>query len=98
MAEVVRVRERNFGTRTKISYHWSYTDEQAFARTENLMLESVDASPLPQATRSDELETLGKQALANAIPVSRFETREVPKDKGVDGTLELKSNGLHTNL
>jgi hypothetical protein len=62
------------------------------------MADSFDSGPLPKAVRSDELEDCGRMALECALPSNLFHLHRVSKDKGVDGRLEIKSNGSYTNV
>jgi hypothetical protein len=61
--------------------------------------DSSSSGPYPKSDRNDELEDLSFRAFQNALPVQRFVFRdERGKDKGVDGSLELKINSGFTNL
>lgn len=61
--------------------------------------DSSSPGPYPKSDRSDELEDLSFRAFQNALPVQRFVFRdERGKDKGVDGSLELKIDSGFTNL
>lgn len=64
-----------------------------------MQTDNFDSYPLPEADRTSELETLSLHALNAALPVKRFRFRdERVDDAGVDGSIELKSNGRSTNL
>jgi hypothetical protein len=61
--------------------------------------DSSSSGPYPQSDRNDELEELSFRAFQNILPVQRFVFRdERGKDKGVDGSLELKIDSGFTNL
>ena len=58
-----------------------------------------DNDPLPIADHNSELETFSRRALETVLPVSRFRFRdERTEDAGVDGSIELLSNGRSTNF
>jgi hypothetical protein len=58
-----------------------------------------DFGPLPEGDRNDELQRLSIAALQKCLPVERFLYRdERADDKGLDGSLELKSGGCFTNF
>jgi hypothetical protein len=60
---------------------------------------SSSSGPYPKSDRNDELQELSFRAFQNALPVHRFVFRdERGKDKGVDGSLELKIDSGFTNL
>jgi hypothetical protein len=61
--------------------------------------DSFSSEPYPKSDRNDELEDLSFRAFQNALPVRKFVFRdERGKDKGVDGSLELKIDSGFTNL
>jgi hypothetical protein len=61
--------------------------------------DSSSSGPYPKSDRNDELEDLSFRAFQNALLVQRFVFRdERGKDKGVDGSLELKIDSGFTNL
>lgn len=61
--------------------------------------DSSNSGPYPKSDRNDELEELSFRAFQNTLPIQRFVFRdERSKDKGVDGSLELKIDSGFTNL
>jgi hypothetical protein len=61
--------------------------------------DSINSVSYPKSDRNDDLEELSLTAFKNILPVEKFLFRdERIKDKGVDGSLELKTDCGYTNL
>lgn len=57
-----------------------------------------NSGPYPKSDRNDELQELSFKAFDAALPVDRFIFRPEPKDKGADGSVELKRDSGCTNM